>query len=435
MAESAPLSAAARLKLAEASRSAVIAALNNISLSSGARWLDPTNVYSAHAGRRIRSDKTIPPAQVSQFVEYLASGVFVHCGDAWSYFGRAVDALLRGDLQAAIHLTYYSELRAGISLLASEGISIGDRFNFVVKNSSTVDFVTNDATHQAAWQYLSAWNESAKAEDLLARIMRPGNAPFSDWASAVSTGGVGPVVQALLAQMKLDLKTFSGDRDRRNAASYNPTRMVVSDLAAQRGADLAAELWGSLEPAAAGTFPLIDDALVAEILRQSFASTHGEPYSPGDWHEWLDASIPSSQVGTALHLDLRRNEPNAGDRPMAALFETDSEEMDETLFVAGMMHRAVVLLRIASGSAILLLQESNLAPKDIFPWVDSLATARGIWPVGDPIEDRLDLWGDTRESLEVLTSRKFDDSRDLLDTLGSEIIVLGQAERVVAWNF
>ena len=57
------------------------------------------------------------------FREYVAASAPTHLIDGWSYLARAIDALLRGDAPAAVHLGYYAELRAAMSLLAGGGIA------------------------------------------------------------------------------------------------------------------------------------------------------------------------------------------------------------------------------------------------------------------------------------------------------------------------
>ena len=53
--------------------------------------------------------------------EYIASSAPLHLADGWNYLSRAFDAACRGDRGAAYHLSYYAELRAAMSLLATEG--------------------------------------------------------------------------------------------------------------------------------------------------------------------------------------------------------------------------------------------------------------------------------------------------------------------------
>jgi len=59
----------------------------------------------------------------TQLSEYIAASCLLHCSDGWSYLGRAISALLRGDPHRARHLAYYAELRAATALLAKVGVS------------------------------------------------------------------------------------------------------------------------------------------------------------------------------------------------------------------------------------------------------------------------------------------------------------------------
>jgi hypothetical protein len=88
-------------------------------------WIGRANRYSRDTIRRIKSDIGIggvrSPRQLSQ---YVAASTVLHCADGWSYLGKAISCLLRGDPHRCRHLAYYAELRAALSLLASEGVGI-----------------------------------------------------------------------------------------------------------------------------------------------------------------------------------------------------------------------------------------------------------------------------------------------------------------------
>jgi hypothetical protein len=64
--------------------------------------------------------------------QYIAASSILHCADGWSYLGRAINCLLKGDPHRVVHLAYYAELRAALSLLASEAIGVFSRNNFVI---------------------------------------------------------------------------------------------------------------------------------------------------------------------------------------------------------------------------------------------------------------------------------------------------------------
>lgn len=437
-----PLGAAKRTILGRASRQEVVNALSGISIPETAEWLDPGNVYSKMAQDRIETDgNVVPAATQAEFAKYLAASSFVHCGDAWGYLGRAVDALMRGDIHGAVHLTYYAELRGAISLLASEGIYIGNGVNFVLTAGGAFELVTNDSTHIAAWKFLSAWNDQARSKSLIAKILRPGGTALGVWAQNMPAGGVNSVVSELLTRMAFDLQSFANDRSRRNTASYTPTRLVIEDLSVEATASTVSKFWQVLEPNSRGTFPILDQLLLKDVLKASYVPTHQEEDDSGEltgetdwseWEGWLRQVAPASTPGTALFEELMSmpNQPI-----LSALFDADNSSVSPAEFIEAMLSRTSVLLRIATGACVHLLEDSALTNASIAPWVQSLSVVRGLWEADDLPEDMLDLWSDVEDARVTLDSATHASPHALLHAVGTQLLTLGQAERVVAWSF
>lgn len=418
------------MKLAD--RPQVAHSLRSVNLTNEAAWLPAGNPYSADAGEKIKSDgKLVSSQDAPAFIQYLASSVFVHNGDAWSFFGRAIDALVHGDLPTAVHLTYYAELRAALSLLASEGIFVGNSANFVVTNAAEVKLIHKAGTHDAAWQCLEAWNEGDRSGDLLSQILKPANQPFNAWVDSMPAGGVRPVIESLLNQMKFDLQHFASDRSRRNAASYHPSRISVDDLDVAQACALVDDLWAVLEPDSVGAFTRMDEELVWRILAETYTGRSGKAAAGPGWESWLEGSIPASQLNTALHERMK-----AGDRsPLEAVFHNDLDEKAASKFVSNMMFRTVVLLRLSTGSARLLLAEAGLSTAMVERWATSLSEAKGLWAPGDRPTTPLDLWADTRDALDALAFADSTSPYSLLHTAGRDLPILGQTERIVAWSY
>lgn len=391
---------------------------------------------------RIEADgKTVPAATQGEFAKYLAASSFVHCGDAWGYLGRAVDALMRGDLHGAVHLTYYAELRGAISLLASEGIYIGNSVNFVLTAGGAIDRVTKDPTHSAAWKYLSAWNDQVRSKSLISKVLRPGGTTLSVWAQNMPSGGVNSVVSDLLIRMAFDLQSFANDRSRRNTASYTPTRLVIEDLSVEVTASTVSRFWQVLEPNSRGTFPVLDQLLLKDVLKASYAPTHQEVDDSGDftgeidwaeWEDWLRHVAPASMPGTALFQELLSMPAQP---VLSALFDTGNNSVQPAEFIEAMLSRTSVLLRLATGSCVHLLEDSALTEASIAPWVQSLSVVRGLWEGDDLPESMLDLWSDVEDARVTLDSTTYASPHALLHAVGSQLLTLGQAERVVAWSF
>src|ERR1700722_6306108 len=90
---------------------------------SKSRWVGKTNRYASDTVDRLALDTKSPSLlRTTHLAQYISASSILHCADGWSYLGRAISCLLTGDPHRVVHLAYYAELRAALSLLASEGI-------------------------------------------------------------------------------------------------------------------------------------------------------------------------------------------------------------------------------------------------------------------------------------------------------------------------
>jgi len=148
-----------------ASASAVIDAARTLRRDCfpGGRWIGPRNRYAINTVKRITADaprRTPPSPKSLQLSQYIAASVILHCFDGWSYLSHSVESLLDGDIATAVHLAYYAELRAAMSFLASEGISIFDYKHFWCDNTGNYN-VFCGSTHTVVWQALEEWAVSS----------------------------------------------------------------------------------------------------------------------------------------------------------------------------------------------------------------------------------------------------------------------------------
>src|SRR5688500_3291364 len=81
-----------------------------------ARWLRQNNQYRIDCVNLYTSQVTSTPPLVNHrdVSDYVAASGPTHVVDGWSFLGRAIEALLRGDGYSAIHFGYYAELRAAM---------------------------------------------------------------------------------------------------------------------------------------------------------------------------------------------------------------------------------------------------------------------------------------------------------------------------------
>ncbi|WP_141216612.1 MULTISPECIES: hypothetical protein [Nocardiaceae] len=453
-----PLVAKKAALLNSADRSQIVKALSRTSLTADSTWLPATNPFQGTASPQLKtaiatakslSSKKLDTLGLvvthqvpeTQFADLLAASTFVHCGDGWSYLGHGINALLRGDEHSAIHFIYYAELRAAFSLLCSEGIYIGDGVNAIVNRSSEVLVIDQDTTHQAAWKFLDSWSQSKRAQDLLGEILKPANTNLKNWVASAGISGIQPAISDLLRDLSFDLATFAEDRERRNSATYLPTRLHNDDGPPLRIAKMVANFWRSLEPDVLGGFPTLDGALLRQVLVKSYGGLNKDSVTDAidwaNWETWLASVAPGNVTASALYKDLvsepTRSGTNAG--PFDTIFSTNPTKPTITDQAEQMLLRATMLLRLATGSASRLVEESGISKTKIHPWIKSLGEIRGLWPSSDPPEDSLDLWADSELAAEIADDLKTVDRYSMLKELGEMTVTLSQPERVVAWSF
>jgi hypothetical protein len=124
-----------------------------------AAWIGKANRYSRDTIKRIKSDiKSGGVRSPRQLSQYVVASTVLHCADGWSYLGKAMGCLLLGDPHRSRHLAYYAELRAALSLLASEGVGLFQDQHFAIDApNSVVRLQISKTTHQAVWNCLEGW--------------------------------------------------------------------------------------------------------------------------------------------------------------------------------------------------------------------------------------------------------------------------------------
>ena len=121
-----------------------------------ARWLGQLNRYSKNTDKTVGSETAGATGRIArpkQLSQYIAASCFLHAADGWSYLGKSMLSLLRGDPHRSLHLAYYAELRAAMSLMATRGVGIFNGRNFIVLGANNVKSVgKGNRTHQFAWE-------------------------------------------------------------------------------------------------------------------------------------------------------------------------------------------------------------------------------------------------------------------------------------------
>ena len=235
-------------------------------------WLGYRHPYNGNIVQRLRRKSDIDGPKLG---EYIACSAPLHLADGWNYLSRAFDAACRGDRSSAYHLAYYGELRAAISLLATEGIGVFNRRHIALNERlEPTEFKSRrrKGTHDATWSLLSTWSRERGRSERLLRAITIESRSLSDWLAAV--GVVEPsrqlVARKWLSAWSVDLRILSADPRRRNEMSYRPSRIQSpSPRPVNPSLELADPIfdsWAELEPDIGGASAALDLSLLRQAL-------------------------------------------------------------------------------------------------------------------------------------------------------------------------
>jgi len=435
-----------------ASRDGIEAALHRVTEHMpGDRWLTDANRYYVQCQQLLDEDITADTVNGNDLAEYIALSGSGHCVDGWSCIGRAIHCFLRGDPYNAVHLAYYAELRAVLSILANEGIGVFDLKHFIVDESGFARKLDGPEipTHRLAWDAFDWWTKQDEAIDLLKNVISPAGVCLGDWLDAFDRGetALKRFGKEWLTRWGMDVRTFNADKGSRNVASYWPSSVNPWSLP-PAGHELMnlGEFWRPLEPDTSSRFDKLDKYFLRSILEKEYRGYTGRsPRSirggPG-YATKIDDTLVNIGIGDA----------NRGDW---SEFLTGRVMPDELKLIASastnsqiglvgheveIISRAILLLRVATGATARHFNAVGLGQDELAFWVNTMGKDRGIWPEGEQPSPIVDLWQDVADALdEIPESAEFYeieemDRFDYLSRYHGQIAILEQHERIAIWG-
>lgn len=409
------------------------------------RWLGSNNIYRNKCVSEIkdREDSSTPhnKRHLSQYITFSAP---IHCVDGWSYLGRSIYSALLGDSHASRHLAYYAELRAIMSLLASQGIGIFNNIHFYIDSINSIHRVNHTGTsnvfkrgtHDAVYDGFDNWVKNSACITTLGDIIKPEGINLEDWFNHLFVGNpLGFIGQTFLEHLGYDLQHFSSDRDARNEASYRPTQTGVGNrISLEETINLITEIWNDLRPAAPGKiFDL-------HLLKYSI-----HKYSKGTGRTGTREYLTDKRILKCLEsigIDDKSRQNNLknylkkSNKSSCLIIEQANKRTNydrDANYHLHMISRAVILLHIASGSIKTLMKDTNTSRGDIQFWWEKFGIDRGLWNDSqpDPLDYMLD---DIEEYLSEINDGSFDDIYDLRMKKSLEMIDLSIFERIALNN-
>jgi hypothetical protein len=412
-----------------------------------ARWLGLQNRYAKDPIKTIDDEvekgRILSPGQLS---EYIAASCLLHCSDGWSYLGRAISALLRGDPHRARHLAYYAELRAATALLATEGVGVFHTNHFAITGTSkATQLATKKGTHIFAWDCLEFWAEQPSSANLFAQIIRPYGLSLESWCSPLGGAtALAPHARKWFKQWGMDLRIFHDDHIARNISSYQPDGLPrIWSLDGHSVIKFVKGLWEALEPSPACRFDGIDQQILRISLEKYFTARTGRSAATARprFRKFVSPAVEGQGLSEEINkqwLQFMNREVNPSDMEIFRFSQRLPDDMAFSAFAV--MSRATLLLRAASGSTSRLFQEAN-HPMDSFKfWWEKFGLARGLWQGEKDADELQDLYVDIRESLtDIETFQAVHPEGDqtffrLGEDVSKAVIALGSCERVALWS-
>ena len=409
-------------------------------------WIGKSNFYAKDAVSRLKRGIPANRERRRNLAQYIAASVTLHANDGWSYLGRAVGCILTGDTHRALHLAYYAELRAAMSLLASSGIGIFNRQHYIVPQvNSTSKLRAGHGTHAMAWVALEEWAKLSNSGDLFAKLVRPDGQTLERWFHA--QGGATAVAaqaKAWFMQWGMDLGLAAKDQRARNESSYRPDGVPrIWEVDANDCLEFVSDLWRLLEPSPTSNFEQIDRHILRHAIESYFRGTSGHEPSPNNprfaelVHRTVTRmSLPLSAEQRVKRFLRRQISPIDPSVFRYSAIKPGNPESDAFAVIS----RAVLLLRLATGSAYRQLESNGVDAEVLEFWWRKLGESRGIWQPGAAPSDLHDLWADVEESLNAIADAEdnhppvLNSFSTIASNLAPELSVLASHERVGIWG-
>ena len=393
------------------------------------RWLNNSHPYLNVIGALEPPSKAIDGIKLA---EYIACSIPLHLVDGWVFLARAFDAVRQGDQNTAAHLAYYAELRAAMSLLASEGIGVFRNRHVAIDSTFTSTDWNNVGTHRATWDLLTSWADDPARVSTLLTAVTVESRPISEW---LVEAGISPSVQHLVARRwleswSIDLTIFPADRDLRNHTSYRPSRLAAGSATAmdvdRDVIDPIIRTWDALEPSVDRGGAVVDNALLFLALRLA----HNEDNPGGQtWDRFIDRL----QGIASVSLETQLRNPSANNYYVLTWADNSSRPPPTQAVLA----RGTLLLRIANGICAQRLTNAQITKEDMQFWWNRFGEDGGLWSDETELDSFADLWAEVNDAIidtqSLLASMSSPKTMSEISPIFGQGVPLTQYSRAPLW--
>jgi hypothetical protein len=406
------------------------------------RWISDRNYYLRKTKERVDAETsaTLSRNRNKSMEEYIASSIIIHSSDGWTYLSRSVESLINGDIASAIHFAYYAELRSAMSLMAHEGVGIFNKKHIWYDAAKNPTLFGGYSTHSAVDKGMSAWANLPSKKDLIFSIIKVKNRTLEDWIRETGfsskTKYSTSVISSWLKKWSIDLH-LKEDQQLRNEMSYRP-HFIPTEIDLPGIIDKLSQIWMLLEPTENNRFPLLDQYMLRIALEDVFIKSKGiKPI--GDAYKLFITNIFNrlgEEVAQALfRFLLRQIEPL--DPIIFTEAKKDSDINLNKTEPLPIICRAILMLRLSTGMASRLIENSSVDIADLRFWWEHNAFQHGLISEMPSILTPLELFTDISDSITEIGTIQTDNYNNLksaFENLSGPLFCLKQFERSGIWG-
>jgi hypothetical protein len=405
------------------------------------RIIGPHNFYLKNTVDKI-NDRNIP-IQTEPLCDYLAASVISHCYDGWNFLSRSIESFLNGDISSSIHFAYYSELRAVMSLMASNGIGIFDKRHVYFDSTQTPMMLFGTSagkrltTHEVAHQLINAWSQANLHREDVLKLINISNRSLSDWL--IASGGTASsqyaqsIVKQWIERWSIDLK-LDEDQKLRNETSYRP-RFKINKVDIKDSVNNILKIWSVLEPVPSNRFQEIDKYLWRIGIEEAFKLTTGRTIKNKAYISFVDNIFQTlgEPQGQFLYDFLLRRVEKADHFILTEARKDSGNNKINLTNPSAMICRAILLLRISTGFAGSHINAQTQALQ--FWWEETSLSMGLINSIPSGIKT-YDLYSDISDSISnvQINIHGLNTVRDALTLQAEDLNNIKQMQRACFWG-
>lgn len=384
--------------------------------------------------------------------EYIAVSSILHCFDGWNYLSSSIECLISGDSNNSVHLAYYAELRAIISILASQGIGIFQNNHVYFDNQNNIKLFSS-GTHKAAKEQLLAWANESTNNNILFDVIKINDININEWINNspyTIPGFEQKTISNWLKIWSIDINNIN-DNELRNNASYRP-HLSNKKIRISENIKNIAHLWNASSPYLENGFYLLDLTLLRLVLKHMF----------DDLKKGYKA-LPASKENNSITIDnmnfpdfiekiCNNSEKDIPSQTKKMLKSDQTSNMESTNWILNtasindsttsnnpfpIICRAFLLLRLSIASSKNLIIQTSLSRDPLKFWWENIGLNMGLWDSENEPESFSDLYEDVFESLNSIQDCNIPSDQTLFKTSATnpyELSILKQFQRAALWG-